>query len=64
MVGLFAGFWLGFLGWAALWPTPATFVSLFTCVLIGMLVCALAGAKWPKVSTLILFPFAVFGGGS
>ena len=64
MVGLFGGFWVGLLGWVALGPTPATFASLCAWVVVAVLVGAVAGAKWPKVSTLILFPFATFGGGT
>jgi ABC-type amino acid transport system permease subunit len=59
IVGAIAGFWLGLLSFSAMLPSSLQPVQ-FVCIVIGT--CALAGILFPKVATLVLFPFGVFGG--
>jgi len=60
LVGGFAGFWLGLLSAAALAP-PSLPLFQFVCLVVAVFV--LAGALFPKVATVVLFPFGVTGGG-
>ena len=60
VVGAFAGFWLGLLSLAALALSSLQPVQ-FICIVVA--VCALAGVLFPKVITVVLFPFGVIGGG-
>jgi len=63
-VGLFGGFWIGFLGFAF---TAKDSVPLSTVLLWGLgvaIVCAIIAAIYPKHATVLLYPFALFGIGS
>ena len=60
VVGAIAGFWLGLLSSSALAP-PYLHPVAFVCLVIA--VCVLAGVLFPKVATVVLFPFGVIGGG-
>jgi hypothetical protein len=58
IVGAFGGFWLGVLSSFAFGSLgqPATFVALVAVA------CAVSGVVFPKVVTVVLFPFSTFGG--
>jgi len=62
LIGGLGGFWIGALGRIALGTTP---VSLGEVAVLGLAVatcCAVAGFTFPKLVTIILFPFSTFGG--
>ncbi len=61
VVGAFAGFWVGILSAAAFAPPglqPIGFIALV------MAACVIAGVLFPKVATVVLFPFGLTGGGT
>lgn len=55
-VGAFGGFWIG--------ASPVSFGSLGLAALAGASAGVVFGVAFPKGTTLLLFPFACFGGGS
>ncbi len=61
-VGLFAGFWFGLLGGALSNGYLGTEVSILYSILVGVLAGVIVGASFPKWVSVLLFPFATFGG--
>ena len=60
-VGLFGGFWIGFLG-RAFTASDSTTTSMVLLWGLGMAIaCAAIAAVYPKHATVLLYPFAVFG---
>jgi hypothetical protein len=60
-VGLFAGFWIGFLGKALLVDGTTPISVLFYWGIAIALVCAIVGALFPRHATIVFYPFAFFG---
>ena len=62
-VGLFAGFWIGFLGRIMVGASTASLGTILAWGLAGAIVVGLVGSVFPKLVTVALFPFAVIGTG-
>ena len=61
LIGAFAGFWLGALGRLALAATPVSGTELAAYAGAGIVLFAGFGYRFPKVTLIVLFPFATFG---
>jgi hypothetical protein len=64
VVGGLGGFWVTFLLAVAHLPSPQPIAGLVTIGLLGLATVAALGAAFPKAITCVLYPLALFGGGS
>ena len=62
-IGGFGGLWVGLIGRLVFGPTPVSLSVLAYWVVGGAFACALLGILFPRVVTMVLYPFAMFGGG-
>lgn len=62
-VGALGGFWIGVLLSAVLLPTPLSFSTLGLAGLASAVAGLVLGIAFPKFTTLVCFPFSVFGMG-
>ena len=60
-IGIFGGFWIGFLGRLMLVPMPVDFVDLGLWAIGGMITGAVLGVIFPRAVSVALFPFSIFG---
>lgn len=60
-IGIFGGFWIGFLGRLMLVPMPVDFVDLGLWAIGGMIAGAVLGVIFPRAVSVALFPFSIFG---
>ena len=63
LIGAFGGLWVGLLGRLFLGPMPVAFSVLAYWAIGGAIACALLGALFPRVVTVVLYPFAMLGSG-
>ena len=63
VIGGLGGFWIGALGWLAFADLPVPFGTVGVAALVGAASGLLLGALRPKVTMVVLFPFATLGGG-
>jgi hypothetical protein len=61
VVGGIGGFWIGLLGRVVLGATPAGPGEVIAWVVVGTVSCAVAGYRFPKPVTIVLFPFVMSG---
>ncbi|ARN22259.1 hypothetical protein [Piscinibacter gummiphilus] len=62
-VGALGGFWIGVLLSVSLMPSPVSFSTVGLAGLASAVSGLLLGIAFPKVTTLVCFPFSVFGMG-
>jgi hypothetical protein len=60
-VGTLGGFWVGVLLSVLLLPTPISFAAIGLAALSSSTVGLVLGIAFPKATTLLYFPFSVFG---
>jgi len=63
VVGGLGGFWIGALGMLAFAHPPVPLGTVGVAALVGAASGMLLGVLRPKVTMVVLFPFATFGGG-
>lgn len=67
-IGAFIGgmgcFWIGILGRLALGPLPVSPPTLGWWALGSILLGVMLGIRFPKIVSVVCFPFSSFGGGS
>jgi len=64
VIGGLGGFWGGALGMLAFAHPPVPLGTMGVAALVGAASGMLLGVLRPKVTMVVLFPFATFGGGS
>lgn len=62
LIGGLGGFWIGVLGRIALGTIQVSLGEVAAWGLAVAICCAAAGFAYPKLVTIILFPFSIFGG--
>ena len=62
LIGGIGGFWIGALGRIALGTTPVSLGEVAAWGLAVATCCAVAGFAFPKIVTIVLFPFSIFCG--
>jgi hypothetical protein len=60
-IGGFGGFWVGLLGRLMFGPLPVELGILGYWAVAGAIACAILGAVFPRVATVVLYPFSMFG---
>lgn len=67
-IGAFIGgmgcFWIGIFGRLALGPLPVSLATLGWWALGSILLGVMLGIRFPKIVSVVCFPFSSFGGGS
>ena len=61
VIGVLGGFWLFLLLRGFFGVMPVSFSVLGYWALSGAVICGLLGYKFPRVVTIVLFPFSVCG---
>ena len=65
IIGFFGGIWVGLLGRLIFGAMPVSFSEVGLYALGVAMVCCLLGIVFPKIVSVLLFPFSIFGiGGS
>ncbi len=64
VIGGMGCFWIGILGRLSLGPLPASVSALGWWALGSVLVGVMLGICFPKIVSVVCFPFSSFGGGS
>jgi len=64
LIGMIGGFWLGLLGRVFFGPMPVSFTALTFWAVGGVIVGAVLGVIFPRVVSVVLYPFAFLGIGS
>ena len=64
VIGMIGGFWLGLLVRVFFGPMPVSFTALAFWAVGGVIVGAILGVIFPRVVSVILYPFAFLGIGS
>ena len=65
LIGAMGFFWVGIIGLFVFGPTPVSFSTLGYWAVGSIIIGVILGALFPKLVTIILFPFSLFSiGGS
>jgi hypothetical protein len=64
IIGLIGGFWLGLIVRLSFGPMPVSFQVLGYWIIGGMIVGGVLGYLFPRVVSIILYPFTLLGIGS
>jgi hypothetical protein len=64
IIGGMGCFWIGILGRLALGPLPVSPSTLGWWALGSILLGVMLGIRFPKIVSVVCFPFSSFGGGS
>lgn len=60
-IGMIGGFWVAVLGRGLFGPMPVSFTVLGYWALGGIIIGASCGIAFPRLTTVILYPFATTG---
>lgn len=60
-IGGFGGFWMGLIGRLVFGPMPVALTVLGYWALGSAIACALLGVLFPRVVTVVLYPFTMLG---